>query len=502
MRTPVVLFELNEVPARVMRDYAERRPQSAIAALLKAGSMITTTCPDSGHLSPWVTWPTLHRGVPDTVHGIRHLGQDLHAAREWPPVWELAARGGASVGVFGSLHSWPPPADAGRYAFFVPDPFAPEADVVPATLGDFQAFNLAMSRASGRNVAAGLPLREAARAGACALRHGLRLRTLLRAAEHLMSERVSPWRRLRRRTWQSVVAFDLFLHLWRQDPPDFATFFTNHVASAMHRYWAAAWPEDYAEALHDEDWVRRYRGEIDFAIGHTDRMLGALMRAMPEPGVLLVASSMGQAATRARKVRTQLYLRDQPRFMAALGVPAGAWAARPAMEPDFSVHVEVDHADTFAAGLAELRVNGEPLTHARREGTFFSISFGQEDLPQDAAAAVGGKAVRLAELGLQNVEIEDQAATTAYHIPEGILLAWSKSELPNLKPDALTTQIAPTILSLLNQPAPTYTPEPLWQHPPRLRQQKKTQPPAECVAPPSPPRRCASGSRTGAHPCR
>ena len=105
-----------------------------------------TVAPDSGHLSPWRTWPSLHRGVPDDQHLISDLGQDRAAADEaYPPVWSLLHAHGASVGVCGSLHSSPPPDHMESYAFYLPDAFAADDRAHPRVLSRFQAFNLAMT---------------------------------------------------------------------------------------------------------------------------------------------------------------------------------------------------------------------------------------------------------------------------------------------------------------------------------------------------------------------
>ena len=123
---PVVVFELNEVPWRVLDWWVADHPESAIAELLPRATQWTSVAPDEGHLSPWVTWPTVHRGVPNTVHGIGHFGQDTSDADAIAPTWwRRAVDAGRSVGLFGLLHTNELPPDVDRYRFFVPDTFAP-----------------------------------------------------------------------------------------------------------------------------------------------------------------------------------------------------------------------------------------------------------------------------------------------------------------------------------------------------------------------------------------
>src|SRR5688572_9875693 len=143
-RRKYILFELNEVPFRVYRHYARQRPRSTVARLIEHGRRWDTfTDGDGRFLSPWVTWPTLHRGVPHTQHHISSLGQDVSATNElYPPVWELLAQCGRSVGMFGSLHTYPLPDDLTNYSFYLPDTFAAGPEAHPPELSAFQSFNL------------------------------------------------------------------------------------------------------------------------------------------------------------------------------------------------------------------------------------------------------------------------------------------------------------------------------------------------------------------------
>src|SRR5438876_3741022 len=319
MQRKLILFELNEVPYRIVEEFVGWRPTSCLASLLRRCRQFETYAEDRGHLSPWVTWPTLHRGMADDSHGITSFGQDLRELnRQYPPIWSILARQGISTGVFGSLHSYPPPEidsdDLENYAFYVPDTFAAGSECFPKKLAPFQEFNLAMAGASGRNVDRRVDWRGALRMLASLPDLGLRADTMLRMGGQLVAERVQPWRRTRRRTCQVVLAFDVFMKQLRRTRPAFATFFTNHVASSMHRYWAATFPGDYDEFHITDDWVRTYRNEIDFTMCCFDRFLGRLVRFVernPEYR-LLVASSMGQAATVARHFETQLYITELP----------------------------------------------------------------------------------------------------------------------------------------------------------------------------------------------
>ena len=323
-RRRFILFELNEVPLRVVRHFAEHRPASAFAKILEQGRHWTTVTPDEGHLSPWITWPTLHRGVSSADHKIGALGQDVSAVdRKFPPVWSILAAAGRRVGMFGSLHSYPPPPDLGAYDFYVPDTFAAGPEAKPAELAAFQEFNLHMVDRSGRNVSGELPVKQAVAFLLRSLPAGIRPATMAKIARQVASERIWRHRTARRRTIQSLLAFDLFLAQLHSKKPDAAFFFTNHVASSMHRYWPATFTGDYSATKWSDEWVRRFAGEVDYVMAEADQMLGELLAfADRNPDtVVLVASSMGQAAVdeAARQVSTEILLRDMDKFLRAIG---------------------------------------------------------------------------------------------------------------------------------------------------------------------------------------
>jgi hypothetical protein len=447
----IILYELNEVSWELLDGFCRRFPGSTLATVLPASEQIESISPEA-RLSPWITWPTVHRGVPDTVHGSRHQGQPTDAVdAAHPPVWRALADHGVSVGVFGSLHSYPAPVGAENYAFYVPDVFADSPECIPDWVTPFQALNLEMTRESGRNVSTSLPVLDGVKVLLGARRLGLRLSTLIGTGLQLATERVRPWRKTRRRSVQGMWAADVFLRLLASERPQFATFFTNHVASSLHRYWAAAFPDQYASNEYDDAWIARYHGEIDFTLRLADDILERLVRFTdrnPDYQIWIV-SSMGQAATVARPIHTQLLVIDLPQFMAAMGVPPGKWVARSSMVPDWSVIVDAAVEKPFVDTLATVRVDGQPIEYGAVGNGFVSFSFGQADL-EDASVGleVNGAPQDLAEAGLANVAIDDEAGS-AHHIPNGVWAIYDPqdSTAKSARPQQPTTDIMPRILA-------------------------------------------------------
>jgi hypothetical protein len=468
MRPSIVLFELNEVPWQILDDYVTAHPSSELAGLLARSHGYTTLTADRGHLSPWTTWPTLHRGVNDEHHGIASFGQDRRRAdRQFPPLWSLLHDAGVGVGVCGTLHSDPAPEDLGSYAFYLPDAFASEPLAHPPELVHFQRFNLAMSRESARNIDTHIAAKDALGLVWHSRRLGIRPATYAAIGKQLLAEWRRPAMRNRRRTYQAVLLFDVFARQLQQTRPQFSTFFTNHLASAMHRYWAAHRPQDYERLGLAQDWLETFRDEVMWATGQAARMVERLAGHVDaNPGCQLwIASSMGQRATVAESLDTQLYLTRPARFLEAMGLPGEhAWEQRPAMLPQFNLVVAAAYAEPFDEALRTVRVDGRPLTFKRSDHGFFSLDFGQPNLHgRPDAVTIAGEVRSIASLGLETVEIEDHSDNTAYHVPEGILVVYDPARPPGAiaaRPKLSVLEIAPTLLRILGVEPPAYMERP------------------------------------------
>lgn len=458
----VIFLELNEVPDRILDAFASDCSESALAQVLPDCDRYQTYIEDDV-LSPWIAWPTVHRGVSALKHGISNFGENLaDANHHFPPIWEMLAHHGVEVGIFGSLHSYPLPDSLQGYAYWIPDAFAQSSDCFPIGLSIFQELNLALSRQSSRNVSSAIPLKLATRFLWQAPRLGVTPATLIALAQQIVIERFKPYRRSRRRTYQSVLSFDLFLQQLREQKPEFTTYFTNHVASAMHRYWAASFPEDYLEFGFSESWVKKYCQEIRFAMNQFSRFFGKLIeftQKNPEYMVWIV-SAMGQSATTADPIKTQLYLTRPQKLMNLLGIPPEAWEAAPAMLPIFSFRVKECWIDVFRHALSGLEINARAVDFEEKEGGFFSLLLGQKNIKESESLNVKlqDHKYSFSDVGLENIVIEDESCASAYHIPEGSLLIYDPTRRPVSveKAPISVRAIAPTLLEVFGVPVPDY----------------------------------------------
>ncbi len=468
MDSRILVFELNEVPYKVIDQFVQDHPTSTFAACLPRSALRHAHLPDTGQMHPKTSWHTFHRGVPDHVHGYREYNQ-IEAPGQYanPTFLELARRAGRRVGCGASIGSWPIPENHDNIDFWMADPFAPTPDSIPETLNHFQAFNTAAVAGSSRNVRSGGFTKKAALDFLIRLPAlGIRPQTCLQVVRHLIEERRDRKKAVRRRNIQALMSFDVCLHQWKRTKPQVATIFGNHVAAAMHRYWAAAFPDDYEVNNMPLDWREDYSDEIDAAMLVADDMLKRLMKAakaVPGTRVLLVGS-MGQAGIEHEVTHNQLIISDMNRFLGTLGFSTDDFERRPGMEPEYIVAFSSpEKLQEFEKARWRMNIDGaEPYCKIANSDTcsilvdVYNVDF--------EYVTVDDKRISLEEAGLKIETIDDLAGSTAQHIPEGIcivldpkedLSAYSSNDMNDL------CAVTSSILAAQDVPVPSYMPAPV-----------------------------------------
>lgn len=454
---PLILLEINEVPWKIIDHYLSLGEYPHLEKFFRLSQNFTTRTVDEGELSPWITWPTLHRGMPATEHQVRFLGQNPDTFRG-KAIWEEFRERGLPIGICGSLQSWPPQ-DPGPGGFYIPDTFANDSRCIPEWVEPFQRVNLHFTKENGRVRSSSLPISAQNFAAflTFALR-GISTKTKLRIAEQLVMEKIDHSRIGRRPIFQAAMQWDVFRRLYRADqPPAFASFFTNHLASAMHRYWHFVFPEDFKKSPGESR-----EGSADtmlFAMKVLNEILGDVLsfqKKNPEI-VIAFASSMGQEAIIWEKFEgCSAMVHDIGKLVSAL---CENFAESPlhrslAMVPQVTVAMPDSKQRTlFQKNLENTRTaSGEPLFFAEEKLDQLSISI---RTPSRADIAAGGfdlvasgarRRISWAEAGIKIAEADPG---TAYHVPEGVLAVLSKDSRPsNDRSEMAATAVKPFLLDL------------------------------------------------------
>jgi hypothetical protein len=426
-KNPLVLLEINEVPWRLMDRYCDDPAFPNIKRFFAQAQCFTTRAVDTGELSPWVTWPTLHRGMNNEAPGIRSLGQNP-ASFLGTPIWEEFRKAGHSIGVFGAMQSWPP-TEPGKNGFYVPDTFAHDSQCFPPSLAPLQAFNLGQVKKNPRMLnKSSFGLVEGLKVAWSALSSGIRLRTLFRIAKQLVVERFDRSKIARRPIFQTILFWDVFCKQFDPaNPPAYSSFFTNHVAGVMHRYWRDVFPEDFpAESgVRDRDNPVSHELTMRFALGVLNEMLGVVLRwRHSNPNIVFVfASSMGQGPVyRNEHEGKEIIVSDLSALMRVAGLNRDDYQPLLAMVPQVAVEISNDanRLQAIAQFSKCKTILGESFIRVQEIGTTLSITVATT---KRAAIDAGKFMLDGAEItwdaaGIKAVDIEPG---TGYHIPEGIL---------------------------------------------------------------------------------
>ena len=419
-----IVYELNEVPKKLFDFYADMFPDSAFAKLKFNSSLFETFTADAGHLSPWISWPTMHRGISNIEHEISDLGQDLtQVNKEFPSIFNYLVNNDVRVGVFGSLQSYPLPENLENYTFYIPDTFAAGSECFPKQLTDFQAFNLSMVRSSGRNVTQGIAVKEAGKFLFNARKLGLSWSTVGKLSKQIIQERFNKDRVVRRRTSQVEIAFDLYFKQLVETKPDISFFFTNHVASSMHRYWPAVFPNDYSEGKFDENWRKRWKSEIPHAVKVANFQLNKLLQFCDKFDFeLIVCSSMGQDAVEdVTPISKQVLITNVRSLLRYLNVPDKDWEPRLSMAPRVVIRILSGANLPNLANLDKILVNGKRINHYKTSSGDIRFDIHLTDI-DELYVEDSGKKISPKEIGIENINLQDASGSYAYHIPQGIML--------------------------------------------------------------------------------
>jgi hypothetical protein len=441
----VLLYELNEVSWQVLKPLLDRGKLPNLQRMIQEGSSGTTICRDR-RLDPCVAWPTLHTGTGEEVHGIEFLGQhpDTFGARQ---LWDVALGAGRTVGVFGSLLSWPPRPTA---AYYVPECFARDDATVPEAARIVQRFNIKYSTENKKALAAKTTPGEALAFGAGLVRSGVTLSTMAGIAKALVEERVTPTLRWRRACLQPLINFDVFAALYRKHRPDLGTFFTNHVAYYLHRYWRAAFPEQFDDVPPEETAV--YGGAIAYALQVGDELLGRVMAMVDNDTVLVVASALGQGPVQRPAVaREQNILRSIDRLVGKLGYRDDARVSGSMSHEHVVVCPNPAVRERLVRDLLEIttRDGGQRIFTALVKDDSVCVSFtgAYVDLTGGLRIPALDATVAPGELHIERHAVQPM---TANHTPDGIFLARGPGVAAGLRIGEFDLRdVAPTLLGLL-----------------------------------------------------
>lgn len=453
----LIIYEINELPPRLLKFYIKKRPQSALATIFHKGKYKETFTYDVGHLHPWSTWPTLHRGVGKSKHQINYINQDLSQSEQWPPIWKILSEHSIDVGVFGSLQSYPP-IENSYIKFYLPDTFAPDDKAFPKLLSRFQSFNLNLVQ-KNKAVSSKFKKSDFIKFLLLFLRGAISFKISLKIFNHILKEKVIPIYKTRRSIFQPLISFELFFKFLKKEKPQFSTFFTNHLAGMMHRYWRHLFPEDFEL---DGSRVNKFFGKsILIAMDLFDSHLKKLINFCDSNSFsLMVLSSMGQKARYKGPNIPELVVSDFSLLIKNINLIVSDYQIVPAMQPDICVICKNDESlEKLILNLKKLVfVNGEVVFKVPYKPINRTINLSLQNPSNEDDLnyfLFNKKKLIPSQVGFTKIERE---RGSAYHTPEGIMLMYGEviKEIKFKDKIVDTREICPKLLDFFKVKIPDY----------------------------------------------
>jgi hypothetical protein len=422
-------------------------------------------------ISPWIIWPSVYSGLEPAEHGIIGFGQDTASIRG-RCVWDVLDAHQISVGVFGSLMSYPP-RSSGNALYYVPEGLADDPQCIPDAARPVQEFSIF----SARNYSESFSLKalEALPLLFKTMKAGVRALTVLRTLAQVPMELLQGSARVPERAMlASYIAFDAFEALYRRYRPAFGTLHLNHVAYMQHRYWRAAEPNLFRDELSPTDqrffadvderkrYERDFAGWIDKSFEYTDAILGKVLEIVDDNTIVLVGTGLGQRPfDPVSEIHNPVVrLVKERELFDAIGLRD--YSVRHQMNPDLTVNFKDEAAATAAARALEgLFVDpAENLFHVARRGAqvFVELNMPRRhsagEMPPIRHRTNAGFSAAFAR-HIHEHSTADQS--TAHHKDSGWLLAYSKGKRLSATENSLSvTEIAPTILAWFGVPTPAW----------------------------------------------
>ncbi len=457
----LIVYELNEVPKKIIQYYLKYKPNCNLKKIIDTGFFLDTYTLDEGELHPWSTWPTVHRGVSNQFHNIKFINQDLTKSKIYKPIWEFLIDKDISVGIFGSLQSYPP-ITSNKVKFYLPDTFSPDALAFPKELMDFQSFNLDLVN-NNKAISRAISNQQIIKFVRLIFNNTISKKSCFIAIAQIIKESFNPIYKKRRSMIQPIFSFDLYLKYLRNKEPQFSTFFTNHVAGMMHRYWKYLLPESSESNILRKN--NFYSESILKAMDIADYQLGELLKISKNKNYdLWIISSMGQDFIDRGSYVPELLIKDFKLLLKIFNLNHKEHFLLPAMQPDiclssinlikFKILKNCFKKITDSKGNQIFKERYEPV------GLRLNLSIVRsKEISKTKEIYIDKKKFNINELGLQLIERD---IGTGYHIPDGIFIGSGnnskgiyESNINNID----TCKIAPTILKFFNLEIPSYMKE-------------------------------------------
>jgi hypothetical protein len=449
--TKVIQLEFNELCPSLMEQFigAGRLPNFT-RLRRESVVMVTDAGEDAPNLEPWIQWITVHTGLPFSEHAIFDLG-DGHKLNV-PRIWDMVGETGRKVWICGSMNaSFRKPIQG----FILPDPWT--TGIAPYPDDEFDAFFNFIRANVQEHTRSSMPVTKAdqLRFLAFMVKRGMRADTVWAIIRQLASESKteSKWKRA---AILDRLLFDAFAWYWKRHQPAFSTFFLNSTAHFQHMYWRNMAPELF-NAKPGQSEQDAYANAIRFGYEQMDVLVGKVLAVTgPDTTIVLTTALSQQPCLKYENTGGKTFYRpnDPQSLFRFAGIGTSPKYA-PVMSEQFHLYFDNEvEAKDASEKLQALRSGGQTVMMARHEGSqVFAGCNVFVKLDATATVSNGQGASESFEKLFYNCNL----VKSGMHHRDGIFWVRNRHQTPKaIREKVPLTAVAPTLLSLLDVPQPSF----------------------------------------------
>ncbi len=301
-RVSLIVFAIDGATWTVIDPLLEENRLPTIARLCEEGSygILRSFNPT---LSP-IVWTTIASGKPPIRHGVKNFFDTANSVRTLR-IWDILEQNGMNIGLFSYPVTWPPRETPNGFMF--PSHFARGNETYPAYLSFLKEIgNLRKQRSI---LLSGHLLRYTVQG----IIHGVRISTLYKSLGIFLNEARGITDPNERDFLDNMMKLywyrDVYIHLQKKYNPEFAVFFMNQPDAISHLYWKYYEPEKFPGL--DPEKTERYGDFIPKSYEQVDRVMGEILRELPDDVRVFVLSDHGFKSIQEPGSKTSYRIKTQ-----------------------------------------------------------------------------------------------------------------------------------------------------------------------------------------------
>ena len=412
-KSKIFIFELNEISPAILKKYNKTYPNSSISKFTKTSLNITTVADDieEKKLYPAQSWASINSGKPYKVHKIKWYND---TKRNCSHLWDDISIN-HSIGLVNVLHS-SDYKNKSSFNYFISDPYKKNEKTIPSSLNGFQRFKNNQTFKSYRVSKLKITFKELK--DILTFLFKIRPITYLRILKILFDIKFKKQKE-RLRNVDFLLHFDIFLWALKNKDSKINVFFTNHIASQIHRYIGAILPNNKVRKIFGKKWIKKNSNEVFYSMHLFDKNFKKFKKKFfNKNDTIVFVSSMGQGIIRNYDDQHCIkYVSDKEKFFKKYFNDKFNYQILGSMSPQLTIKMK--NLKEIKYALKELKKNdiSKVFKHFDSRQNILTISVSFENLDH---VNIGKNKYSLKDIGV-SMSLDD-TQNTGKHIKEGIFL--------------------------------------------------------------------------------